>query len=288
MGDRVYFATFEADVTRSSGFNGFSVPVIEVDSEGNPFTMWDGDTFVQPYEFEYYTPPGNSLGIGTSRPIGFSLEKMVELFWRRKYFFKGSGTLNNNDGWGQTTSQTHRRGWEDEPPTERHICTGVGGALGSVRAELISNVYTYPPDVSQELKDEFESYGGVGSFWAYISFYNIVKHENLYYPVLGAGYYKSSWSNGYWSVYDSLATKVSDLDLNHGGDISIDGTTLPVYADYLQNWPNQWGGPLAIEASFSTSPSEFPSGTDVFYPYKNKDGNAVWDTRTGVQINSLY
>lgn len=201
MGQKIAFATTnwkdkpnkpvnmtqaEWDARESSKFNGFPFPIREKAIDGSDFEPWNGSFYGNSRsnstsEFIYVYGPG------TDHPIGFTLEELVEIFWRVKRYninLNVSQTIVS-DPWlsppegpitdtlytsisGKTGTGLSRGVYEDEDldrlygKTEESLITQMGHHLGMSiyprqGQESSGSGYYYYPEVIEYYPDGFPS-----------------------------------------------------------------------------------------------------------------------------------
>jgi len=305
MGDKVHFATIEAGAS-STGFNGFSVPILERDEDGNSFTLWDGQTYVND-EIGFFSP-FNTVGYGTSFPFGFSLDKLVEFFWRRKAFYISEFSMGWEYDLGYAGRSVSRRGVSSTPAQIANgssLSSYYGNDPNEPEPELYRqfpltsfanpNPWGLPPNevsVSFDVGEGFDFDTIAGESWdagagVWIDLGVVRKVEGLYYPIIMAGArYLSLFGGRHLVQLSSIAQYDSfESGATPSGSFNIDGTSLPLYRE-VQTFPYEGPIDINLTASASSSVGAF-GGADIFYPYANKDGQPVWNEETGAQVNPL-
>ena len=153
MGQKVAFATTnwenkpnkptgmtqaEWDAYSSSKFNGFPFPIHEKNTDGSDFELWNGlfykgdlanpnlplfnRSLPQSNSESAETPIDKLYGPGTNRPIGFTLNELIQIFWRVKRYninisaSSESTTLSLSGATGVTSDTLFASGESGEPP----------------------------------------------------------------------------------------------------------------------------------------------------------------------------
>lgn len=156
MGKKVSFATsnIDKDPYYSSKFNGFASSTNSYDEDGEPYQAWDGSTLFG------HGPSGSSskyipvYGPGTSYPVGFTLNELIELYWRIKYIkitvnTNGYNGYPNNEGLSWDLSlvfTTNMKAYLSE--------VGAGSFFPVYNAHYISdNIDSVPVNTDEELNN---------------------------------------------------------------------------------------------------------------------------------------
>ena len=244
MGQKVAFATTnwkdrpnkptgmtqaEWDAYSSSKFNGFPFPIHEKNTDGSDFELWNG-LFCKDfstgeesnYPYEIWLSQSNSeseqtdgvlYGPGTSFPIGFTFDELIQIFWRVKRYninislssgLSISGTtgvtLHINNTWDENyeTITTHSSTDNYTGKTEADIPRGYYPGLYSY-ATMYGAPYAYDFSVSAQLNESSLDDGaeitlGAGGADSFASVYfeispYVIKPigQDLYYPSMGLG-----------------------------------------------------------------------------------------------------
>lgn len=322
-GTKEEYAYWETTLN-NSGFDGYPFAVIERDIHGDPLELWDQTTWLlNQYGTRQYQSKSASemilvAGPGTGWPVGFTKEELAVLVRLRKFYVSGSagytiyssaeggGTeehstdfqfsaesgqyincnyeepdpWNNPDVFELVTSTTDA----ESSKQERGILTtnGQKGFFCSCTTgsdEMLSLSYN---GISAQGDDHvFPMWdasvgilGGIALKVGDLIYPSMVIRVSTHRMLWGVqGFISSAIGGGVWDA-GVFSSKSATLSMN-----GIQTKNIPLYEDLHYIIGSDQGTPTGyVSVNISA---------DSFFPYKNSEGQPVFDTTSGGQINPI-
>jgi hypothetical protein len=204
-------------------------------------------------------PDQSLIGPGTDRPVGFTLEELVNLVWRiRSYDLSVSYDLQE--------SFTYSVGLSGSGTAS----ASIEKTVSSVASREIRIPYDYntggnfnvgtfsyqadPTSLSFDISQAFQ--------FSLLNF-NIYLFENLYYPQMG--FTLDGLASTHKPSGNGQHPKLSGQLLFLGKEIQLFATGFPVY-------PVNYSGTLQVDATIEAS---------AYWPYAANDGSPIYSSETG-------
>ena len=301
----------------NSGFTGFSCSVSATAEDNEAFSQWDETT-------RYGNVPSKSssqevavYGLGTIRPLGFTREELVRIFWRVKIMQFTMGvtvTGGETNPWLELLEPIPYDYQEDiglpvVPAGYYWWTTSDYDPEGNPTYEE-GVLLNFPPS---GLEKNLCLCGS--SNWAFMSTLNISPISTLNAPTdttdveafpdgILENYAWASPGNGNEASFEIsgpiytdglLLYPVLDISFSDGGQVSVTSVnlldTISVGEAYFEDKKIPLFSGLIFGTTFPEAEPTVTAYASVqvaeYWPYKNSAGDAVFETATGTQINPI-